>query len=175
MTLIQETVANGNSSISFGSIAGTYKQLLLTFQGLYHTSSGTAFALRLNNSSASEYSSQAWGFNNASPTNQAISTTTTNLYFPQGTFGEEATSTTTHQTVTGNILIDNYASSTKYKTYYGYRAFRFNAGAGEPTYHTCVGTWGNTSAITSLDIVRTQGSGNLSNISNTSIRLYGIS
>jgi hypothetical protein len=175
MTLIQETVASGNASISFGSIAGTYKQLLLTFHGLYFSNNSTAFSLRFNNSAVSEYSAQSWGFNQSSPTAQFISSTSTSAGMPTGVFGEGASNQNPYETVTGQILIDNYASTTKHKMYYGYRAYFFTPGAGEKQGHSVVGSWGNTSAITSLDIFRTQGAGTLSNIANTSIRLYGIS
>jgi hypothetical protein len=175
MTLIQETVASGNTSISFSGIAGTYKQLLLTFHGLYFSNNTTAFSLRYNNSSVSEYSYQSWGFNQFNPTAQFISATATSAGMPTGVFGEAATSTNPYETVTGQILIDNYASTTKHKMYYGTRAYLFTIGGTEKQGHSVVGSWGNTSAITSLDIFRTQGAGTLSNIANTSIRLYGIS
>ena len=174
MTLIQETVASNNSSIAFNSISGSYKQLLLVFGGLYHTSGGSQFSLRFNNSSSLEYDSQSWGYI-TNTTTQSLQDGASNVRMYYGMFGEEATSTTAYRTVTGQILIDNYASSTKHKTFYGSRAFYNAAGSTERVYHTFVGTWSNTNAITSLDIVRLQGSGNLTNIANTSIRLYGIS
>ena len=174
MTLIQETVASNNSSIAFNSISGSYKQLLLVFGGLYHTSGGSQFSLRFNNSSSLEYDSQSWGYI-TDTTTQSLQDGASNVRMYYGMFGEEATSTTAYRTVTGQILIDNYASSTKHKTFYGSRAFYNAAGSTERVYHTFVGTWSNTNAITSLDIVRLQGSGNLTNIANTSIRLYGIS
>jgi len=175
MTLIQETVASANSSITFGSIPGTYKQLLLTFHGLYQSNNTSAFSLRFNNSSASEYAQQTWGFNNNTPTIQVGASTTTSVGMPSGLFGEAVDQTARHETATGKLLIDNYASTTKFKMYYGYRAYFFNAGLGEKYYHSLVGSWGNTGAITSLDVFRSQGTGTLSNVSNTSIRLYGIS
>ena len=175
LTLIQETVANANSSITFGSIPGTYKQLLLTFHGLYQSNNTSAFSLRFNNSSTSEYSQQSWGFNNATPAIQVSSSTTTSVGMPTGLFGEAVNATAAYETATGSLLIDNYASSTKKKMYYGSRAYFFNAGMGEKQYHSLVGSWGNTSAITSLDVFRSQGAGTLSNLTDTSIRLYGIS
>ena len=175
MTLIQETVANADSSITFGSIPGTYKQLLLIFHGLYQSNNTSAFSLRFNNSSASEYSQQSWGFTQNTPTISVGASTVTSVGMPSGLFGEAVNQTAPYETATGSLLIDNYASSTKKKMYYGNRAYFFNAGLGEKYYHSLVGSWGNTNAITSLDIFRSQGAGTLSNLTNTSIRLYGIS
>jgi len=175
LTLIQETVANADSSITFGSIPGTYKQLLLTFHGLYQSNNTSAFSLRFNNSSASEYSQQSWGINQNTPTLQAGANTGTSVGMPSGLFGEAVNQTAAYETATGFLLIDNYASSTKKKFYYGTRAYFFNAGLGEKYFHQLFGSWGNTNAITSLDVVRTQGAGTLSNLTDTSIRLYGIS
>ena len=170
MTLIQETVANADTGIVFGSIPGTYKQLLLVWTGIYHSALGNAFALRFNNSSASEYANQTWGFANTSVDNE--SSISTNLRFKGGAFGEDTTSQTANNTVTANLYIDNYASTTKHKTYYGYKS---NDANGTRQNQTVVGAWSNTAAITSLDIVRIGGAGTISNIANTSIRLYGIS
>ena len=170
MTLIQETVANADTSITFGSISGTYKQLLLVFSGVYHSALGNVFSLRFNNSSASEYANQTWGFAGGSADTE--SSVTTNVRFKGGTFGEDINSSTSNNTVTGNLYIDNYASATKHKTYYGYQSRSSN---GTRQNQTVVGAWNNTAAITSLDIVRIGGAGTISNIANTSIRLYGIS
>lgn len=170
ITLIQETVANADTSITFSAIPGTYKQLLLVWSGVYHSSLSNIFTLRLNNSSASEYANQTWGFAGGSVDTE--SSITTNIRFKGGTFGEDANSQTANNTVTGNLLIDNYASTTKHKTYYGYKS---NDANGIRVSQTVVGAWGNTGAITSLDIVRITGSGTINNIANTSIRLYGIS
>jgi hypothetical protein len=170
MTLIQETVASSDTAITFSSIPGTHKQLLLVFSGVYHITGSNIFGLRFNNSSTSEYSNQTWGFSSGS--NDTEASTTTNVRFKGGAFGEDVNSSTTVDTLTGNFLIDDYASTTKHKTYYGYKG---NNSTGGRLFQTVVGAWGNTSAITSLNIVRLSGSGTINNIANTSIRLYGIS
>ena len=175
MTLIQETVANADTGIVFGSIPGTYKQLLLTFHGVYHSNNSSQFSLRFNNSSASEYAQQSWGFTGNTPGITVSASTNTDTGMSGRLFGDSANGTNPYETVTGQLLIDNYASSTKKKMYSGYRAFFLNSGITEKFYASVVGSWGNTNAITSLDIVRTQGTGTISNLSNTSIRLYGIS
>jgi len=172
MTLIQETVANADTGISFSSIAGTYKQLLLVWSGLACSTTTTTFQIRLNNSSSSVYRKSSWGFNNVSTVNTSTSTGT-NLGFYNGDIGEGVLNTNLYDTSTGSVLIDNYASATKVKQYSGMRRFTFFNG--EFQWHSLVGFFSDTTAITSVDLVRTGGAGTLSNSSNTSIRLYGIS
>ena len=173
MTLIQETVANADSSISFTSIAGTYKQLYLQWSGLYCSTNATTFNVRFNNSSSSEYAYQTFGAYNTTVRN--LQGTSTVFYFPIGAMGEACDLTNLYERSAGYILIDNYASSTKTKFATGFRTQYFNAGLGEQLRDWSNVVWNNTNAITSVDIVRTAGAGTLSNATNTSIRLYGIS
>jgi hypothetical protein len=167
MTLIQETVASANTGISFTGIAGTYKQLLLVFNGLYHSIAGSQFSVRFNASTASEYISL--GVKNGG----TLQIDTTNVRPPEPFIGEDATSTTPQNTINGYLLIDNYASTTKFKGYNGVSAWLY-PGVGF-FYNDLVGFWENTNAITSVDITRLSGSATLNNITNTTIRLYGIS
>ena len=175
MTLIQETVANADTSISFSSIAGTYKQLYLVWSGAYCSTNATTFNIRFNNSSASEYAYQNFGVYNQTATVRSLQGTSTQFYFPIGAIGEACDLTNLYERSAGYILIDNYASSTKTKFATGFRTQYFNAGLGEQIRDWSNVVWNNTNAITSVDIVRTAGTGTLSNATNTSIRLYGIS
>ena len=166
MTLISETVASASTGISFTSIPGTYKQLLLVFNGLYHSGVGSQFNPRFNASAVSEYITQ--GMKNGGTTN---ATDTTGIRPPEPLFGEDATSSTNYNTINGYLLVDNYASTTKFKYFqcgsaYLGSSFFFLQG---------YGFWENTSAITSIDITRVSGSATISNITNTTLRLYGIS
>jgi LysM repeat protein len=167
MTLIDEQTASSSTSINFAAIPGTYKQLLLVFSGLYHSTTGEQFTVRFNNSSATEYSNAGEG------TNGTLCSTATNVRPPQPFIGEDTISTTPANTIRGQLLIDNYASSTKFKYYSGGMGY-INTG-GSSQVHQFEGFWNNTSAITSVDIVRLGSAATLSNIANTSIRLYGIS
>jgi hypothetical protein len=177
MTLIQETVASANSSISFSSIPGTYKSLLLVWTGIKHTILGSNFDVRLNNSSSTIYGGTEWG------TGTTGSTFTTNVIDGQtrlgldqwGLFGQEVPNgVSLLGSAQGQLYIDNYASTTKFKPY---RTIFSHYNDASSAYR---GTeiWGNfasTSAVTSVDIVRLYGSSTMTNLSDTSIRLYGLS
>ena len=165
MTLIQEQTASASSSINFTSIAGTYKQLLLVVSGIYHSGAGSQFSIRFNNSSVAEYTCSGEG------TNGTLAGTYSRIVAPQPYLGEDVTSTTPDDTVKASLLIDNYASSTKFKYFQGSTSFNF----GGDQFHNVNGFWGNTAAITSVDIVRLSGAATITNLANTSIRLYGIS
>jgi hypothetical protein len=181
MTLISEQVASANSSISFSSIAGTYKQLLLVWSGIYHSATNSSFALRFNNDGTSSpyrgFSTGmvgATGYGTSGQQSSQISMSAGG--YTMYSFGENAnfSSSDLNAQVNGQILIDNYASSTKLKyfnTNYGYYLTGDNKYLGA----TFTGAYNSTTAITSLDIVRTGGTATISNSTNTSIRLYGIS
>jgi hypothetical protein len=167
MTLITETVASASTGIAFTSIAGTYKQLLLMWCGMYHSTTGSEFYLRFNANSSAVYAVGRTG----EATAQDINSTRGAGY---NTFGQNNSSTSIEKTMYGSCLIDNYASSTKAKFY------ELNYSMYDNTYAAIfevrdVGWFNSTTAITSLDIVRATGSATLENAANTSIRLYGIS
>jgi hypothetical protein len=165
MTLISETVASGNTSISLSSIPQTYKQLCLFWSGLY-TSDNSDWALRINNDSGSNYHRSLWGV--SSDTYGFSRGATTSVF----TIVTNQTSTTSlSSSGTGLFIIDNYASATKTKTYTGQRMFY----SGSATIGGTLGVYDSTSAITSLDLIRTGGTGTFTNMTNTSIRLYGVS
>jgi len=176
MTLISETVASANSSISFSSISGSYKQLVLVWSGILHSGNGSEFALRLNNNSSGVYSSEGIrvtgtsiaisGAGDTSVTSQAAGSY---IY----TFGKNVTNNDVSTASNGYLTIDNYASSTKNKVI---NANFMYYDASNATYHTanCLFMFQSTTAVTSLDIVRLTGTNTISNIANTTIRLYGV-
>lgn len=174
LTLISETVASGLSSLSFSSL-GSYKQLLLEWQGINHSTSGSNFTIRFNSdSTAGNY--QCGGFSAVSATlgisangNQGAVFTMTDNH----PFGSNSDSTNTENYVSGYLIVDNYTSTTKFKSYKGHHSGR----------STTVGNWFSgiysgyylsQSAITSIDIVRLSGSATFSNRTNSTIRLYGV-
>ena len=170
VTLIQETVANANTSIDFNSIPGTSKDLILYWEGLHQSTTSDEFTLRFNSDSGSNYilfenyyEITSWSVNR-----NAVA------YASQKMFGAAATSTTPANTIRGSIKIYNYASSSKVKYYEHTYAFWDN-GASRNNFVVGGGYYNSTTAITSLNIVRTNGSGNLTNLADTSIRLMGIS
>ena len=182
MTLISEQTASANSSLSFTSIAGTYKQLLLVWSGIYHSGSGSVFSLRFNNNSTAN----AYKINGLSGTGAtAINSSSQEASYieavgvnhnptPFGVGVNNSTSVLFTQ-AQGWLQIDNYASTTKYKTFHTDFHYYKNSATAGYTNVQLMGQWEDTAAITSLDIVRISGSDTFTNSTNTSIRLYGVS
>jgi hypothetical protein len=175
MTLIQETVASGLSSLSFSSIPSTYKHLYLTWSGVYHSATGSGFNIRFNNDSTDIYSMryctlESGVFSN-SGTNGGTMVQNNSNFAP---FGLDTTSSTLNNAARGFLFIENYASTSKYKNYNG-EYFLNVAGVGFRSVFNHLGLYYTTTAITSVDIYRTTGSATFSNATNTSIRLYGVS
>lgn len=173
MTLINETVASGLSSLSFSSIASTYKDLYLEWSGINHSNNTTEFGIRFNNDSGSNYTGRVFEMTDTTITPVNHSGTTIS-YWPAFGNGVNLNPTTFFTgNVTGRLKISNYASAKK-KTYELSFAFydngnsRYNGQLWMPNFYN------STSAITSIDIVRTSGAGTFSNIADTSIRLYGV-
>jgi len=174
ITLISETVASSLTSLSFSSIPQTYKQLYLVWMGISHSATGSSFNLKINNTndaSAQQMQMFSLAGNTLTSSLSANSIIGINAF---GAFGESANATgDPFQRVQGYIFIDNYASTTRTKF------FEFQYGGvlnTTPTNYLVRGTgfWNSTTAISSLDVVRSSGTGNFSNQTNTSIRLYGI-
>jgi len=177
MTLISEQTASGLSSLSFTSL-GSYKQLLLVWFGISHNVTGSTFAIRFNNSSGNNYYHGGMTASSAG-TMTAFSNTATSLYASQSgqsayPFGQDAYSAYAPYGLSGSLLIDNYTSSTKNKFYQGHWYYNNE----NQTYRYIAdiqGSWNDTAAITSIDIVRLTGSATFSNTANSQIRLYGVS
>jgi hypothetical protein len=168
MTLISETVASGLTSLSFSSL-GSYKQLLLIWNGIQHSATGSLYSIRFNSNSSSVYNFLGFIFN-ASPALTGGSQAQLN----GNPFGENATGTG-NNSCSGELLIDNYTSASKLKGVF-YRFSYQNRNPGDVgNYHQYNSYFDSTSAITSIDIFRVSGSQTFSNITNTTIRLYGIS
>ncbi len=180
MTLISEQTASANSSLSFTSISGSYKQLLLVWSGIYHSGNGSVFAIRFNNSSTasayggtSMYMHQTSSYSARYFDEPALQIDAGSQWSAPFGAGANNSSSAIYTQVNGQMLLDNYASSTKFKEYhltYGY----YNNNAGN--YHSAKidGAFKDTTAITSIDIVRMIGSDTFTNATNTSIRLYGL-
>jgi len=175
MTLISETAASAVSSITFNSL-GSYKQLVLVWYGVKHSGSGSEFSMRLNNdSTASIYEGRG---TSAVGTSFITVGTDVDSLSPIGNiqffmFGKNATGGQ-KEASSGYVIIDNYTSTTKFKTvnckfaYYDVSLNTSNEVNANMFYRS-------TSAVTSLDIVRLSGSATISNDTNTVIRLYGVS
>ncbi len=147
---------------------------MLIWAGIQHSDSSSGFSLRINNSAdAAKYPQQGLRFAGNTPTVSLFGTSNVG-FASQQLFGEAANNTAPEFANTGYVLIDNYASSTKDK-FFRFNSAWFNNSTSVPYVAQGTGRFDDTTAITSLDIFRTNGSGNFSNQTNTSIRLYGIS
>jgi hypothetical protein len=170
MTLISEQVASANTAIDFTSISQNYKQLLLIWSGIQHSGTGGGFGIRLNSNSGSVYSYGTIGLDGNAIT--APYGTTTML--GDDAFGHRCNYTQLHYQARGFLQIDNYASTTKVKNC----LLRFSyadQGSGVARGYSDLVNFNDTTAITSVNIFRRSGSDTISNSSNTSIRLYGLS
>lgn len=173
LTLIQETVTSANSAIDFNSISGSYKQLLLYWDGIYHSTSGSSFGIRFNSDSGSNYKSQLMYWNGSALASTggdftSIASGVTD-YSP---FGKSITSSTNYP-AGGYLLIDNYASSTKFKHYQGGWNFS-ETGVAVRFVEFLNGFYGSQTAITSINVVRLAGTATMTNVTNTTVRLYGV-
>ena len=175
MTLISETVASASTGIDFTGISGSYKQLLLVWSGVKHSATGSSFSIRLNADSASNYVVQGSGLVDTGGGYNLSPGSYTNITM-DGTdwmsFGVSASSATVSNQSSGYFVIDNYASSTKAKSFYGSYSYK------DATYQrvsNVTGYYNSATAITQLNIVRLTGSQTLTNSTNTTIRLYGVS
>jgi len=176
MTLISETVANASTGISFTSL-GSYKQLLLIYGGIRHSTTGSAFSIRFNNDATTNiYLNAGAGMQGATLAFEVTPSTSIRMDGAGNTFmfGESTNYNGVAQDAQGYLLLDNYTSSTKQKQYVA-QCYNYNNSPGSYRGFTITGTYTSTSAITTLDIVRLTGSATFSNSTNTTIRLYGIS
>lgn len=177
LTLIQETTASALSSLSFSSISGSYKQLLLVWSGVRHSATGSQFAIRFNNNSGSVYflngfQGQGSNFNVNGTSQTHLGGIGTDAIYG---FGESSNEPSGFQTdCNGQLLIDNYASSTKIKNVKWNTGY-FDNSAGRYNSVNSTSIFNSTTAVTSIDIVRLTGSATFTNQNNSSIRLYGVS
>lgn len=177
LTLIQETVASAISSLSFTSL-GSHKQLILAYAGIRHSTTGSTFGIRLNNNStAGVYvTQQIGGSHTGSFSGNAQGDSQDSLLngnVAAWPFGENVTFSGVQTDCHGYIVIDNYGSSTRTKTFTAVFGYYDNTG-GVYRYKNFVGYFNSTTAITSVDIFRASGTATFSNQGNTSIRLYGL-
>lgn len=176
MTLISSTTASG-TGFSFTSISGSYKALLLIWSGVYHTGgSGDAeFDIRLNNDSGAKYPRIGFGWRqNVGVAIDGADATAIRAVATICPFGTQVNSSTVQYAAKGYLYIDNYASTTLYKNWHGQWGF-YDTGAGRYESGLVQGHFEDTAAITSVDIVRIYGSSSLAQLTNTDVRLYGVS
>jgi len=168
LTLISETVASGATTLSLSSIPSTYKQLLLEWSGIkFNSAVEQGVFTRFNNDSGSNYATLSSRSNDSAiSTNRALGSDA-DIYL----LYSNVVYTELEKMGAGWLLIDNYSSTSKFKKYQAIYAF-YNGGANQ--VYTLNGTYKSTTAISSIDFLRTS-TATWSNDTNTSIRLYGIS
>jgi hypothetical protein len=175
LTLISETVASNLSSLSLSSIPSTYKQLFLEWEGIYHSNNDSSFNIRFNNVSTESYWGNLVTGSDSTLTQAAMASVVAS---PIPAFGKGVNLNPTAEfyfNCRGSLMIDNYASSTKTKKYkLGCQYYDNSATSKYRTQIIQDSYFSSTSAITSIDIVRTAGTGTFSNITNSTIRLYGL-
>ena len=169
VTLIAEQTASSSTGIDFNSISGSYKNLILTYQGIYASAISSGFDLRFNNNSGTDYEQQYQYQETGSAPSLGNGEET---YVGYAAFGVQHTSTTEKNTLRGSVKIYDYASSTKLK-YYEAQYSYYSTNNSRINFWSVQGFYNSTTAITSLNVVRTSGSATITNIANTSIRLYG--
>ena len=175
MTLISETVASALSGLSFSSL-GSYKQLLLMWSGIKHSATGSIFTIRFNSDSGTVYRVGGINFSDTSGSGVSNSSTSWQKNTPSSVyaFGESSNAAGAETHAHGELLIDNYTSSTKDKVVSSKFGYYDNSG-GAWRSASNIGMFDSTTAVTSFDIVRLSGSATFSNDGDTTIRLYGVS
>jgi hypothetical protein len=168
LTLIAETVASANTSLSFSGISGSYKQLILYWHGVYLSNTSTVFGLRFNADSGSNYHA-TWSFNGGATGTGVGSDASIAAGGPAPLSYDYNVNPFLSRQAKGRLVIDNYASTTKLKLY------TLNFGFFSNGNYDSQNTYDSASAITSIDFERLSGTGNFSNATNTSFRLYGLS
>jgi hypothetical protein len=174
LTLIEQKTLSAVSSVQFASIPSTYKQLMLVWFGVKHSANGSNFNLRLNNdSTAGIYMHAQWGQTGNTVTNDRGDYSSIGLN-GAAPFGDDASEAAIYQSAAGEFIIDNYASTSVTKSFFGRWTYKDNA-ANAAMYGQLIGSYNSTSAITTIDVVRMTGTATLSNQTNTTVRLYGLS
>ena len=172
-TLIAEQTASSNTAIDFTSISTSYKSLIIYWQGVY-IGGDSDYEFRLNNDSASNYKYNAIDFTADVVANYGATRTSIGSGNDVYAIGRRVTSTTLQNTSKGYLLINNSNSSTKLKYF---ELATSSQDAGIPRYVSGVlkGIYNSTTAITQISIVRLSGTDTISNATDTSIQLWGLS
>ena len=150
------TLASAASSVSFGSIPATYRDLVLVITG--SASVDNTFGMIFNGDTGTNYS-YVDAFGNGSSPSSAASTDTRFLLTVNGTFGAG-----NHQF---NTQIMDYSATDKHKTGMTRNAL---SGSVFPGAGMIAARWASTAAITSMSIF--PGSGQLN--TGSTFSLYGV-
>jgi hypothetical protein len=165
-TLISTSTPSSATAIDFNSISSDYKQLCVTWAGLYASANNTTLLYRLNNDSGANYKYREIDF-----TNSTVS----------GYFGAETnmpcfvrtTSTSSTDTAAGYVMIYNANSTTLHKYMESVTSYRR---ADTSVNVIRRGSWhyASTSAISSVNFYRGETTGTINAISGGFIQLWGL-
>jgi hypothetical protein len=179
ITLISETSASAISSLDLTSIPATYKDLVLTWDGLKHSDYATEFGLRFNADSGSNYKYNNLRFSGPNLGGTATMTTSAptagTSASPIPALGKNAGASNTEQAPMGSLTIYDYASTSKFKLYRLNFVYYVGSSGADEGQNDQSAVYASTSAISQINVVRLAGTGTFTNNANTSIRLYGVS
>lgn len=152
LTLIATGTPSAATSLSFGSIPGTYKHLHLIWRNVYQSAQDVGWAVRLNNDSSSAYKFHLINFDgsNISPHYNLGSRTEFGVLNNYSVI--PSTGTSDDQYVShGELWIYRYTESES-KLLMSRASGETNAGGRQ--YVNAEGVYSGTSAITSIDFIR---------------------
>ena len=169
MTLIATATPNAATSISFTSIPGTYKHLLVVVAGAYNSVVDTSWSLRLNNSGSDYYWAgvATLGSNDvgAGDNQDALPGLGYHVHSPISRTSTVSSAYQRH--ARSDIWIYRYAEPEN--TSVMWRTTGWNSGSGHSTA-LCFGQWRDTTAVNRVDLVRSS----TQTVTGT-IYLYGVS
>jgi hypothetical protein len=149
------TLATTTSSVTFGSIPATYRDLILVCSFAYPGSNASYVALRFNGDSGGNYNRVSMEGNGSTASSFSESGASAGFIFG-GFLNTNPTSVLTQ--------IMDYSATDKHKTYLS------RGNSSSAVVGALAGRWANTAAITSVQVIPT-----LNNFySGTTISLYGV-
>jgi hypothetical protein len=173
MTLISTVVPSASTGFSFSSISGSYKHLLLTWDGILHSNNSTAFDVRLNANSGANYNSMVYyGANTTLTQANAGGATSYNPTVP--VFGKNVANAGFNNTNSGYLWLYDYANTSYAKQCSGAWMFYDSSAAAHTQIWNSQMTFDILTAISSIDITRLSGTGTMTITTNGSVKLWGM-
>lgn len=166
--LLSEVVTSGSqASVTFSSIAGSYRDLVVRVRGR-NTSSNTSTnpSIQLNGDTGANY---VWENFNANSTTINASQNTSATAFPLSEL-PAATATANHSGYS-QVVISDYRGTTFYKSIYAEGGRSRGTGANSQLVQFFGGNWANTAAVTSLKVMFDPGAGSF--VDGSVVSLYG--
>lgn len=168
LVLISEQTPSGTGTVTFSSIAATYRDLRLVIRGRGTTvATSVGVTLVVNSDTGGNYDAQR--VSGVSSTASAAQTTaTTNLY--SNVIALPAASATADVAGSVDTIIYDYRGTTFQKAAKTEMALKIGTGASDKNAMLVASFWRSTAAITQLDVVLAAGNF----VSGSVVSLYGI-